>query len=163
MQCRELEDRRALQRRLEATNPGLEARAGRIAPDGDVELPPRTHASFVVPTCVACEGVLKPDVVFFGENVPAARVEEAWRLFETADVLLVVGSSLSVFSGRRFVIRAQKVDRPVAILNRGPTRGDGAAEVKVDGAAGELLPRLVATLRSTPPDPARRFEESSPP
>ena len=77
-----------------------------------------------MPSCLRCRGTLKPDVVFFGENVPGERVARAWELFEDAEVLLVVGSSLTVFSGYRFVARAAKEGKPVAIVNRGPTRGD---------------------------------------
>jgi NAD-dependent SIR2 family protein deacetylase len=89
---------------------------------------------------------LKPDVVFFGENVPAKRVAEAWRLFEEAEVLLVVGSSLTVYSGRRFIYRAQEQALPIGIINLGPTRGDEVAAAKVDGRVGVVLPRLAEEL-----------------
>ena len=108
-----------------------------LAPDGDAVLEP--DAGFVVPACPQCGGVLKPDVVFFGENTERPVVDEAWRLFDEGEVLLVLGSSLAVFSGYRFVHRARKVGKPVAIVSLGPTRGDPVAAVKVDGA---LLPVL---------------------
>jgi NAD+-dependent protein deacetylase sirtuin 4 len=91
--------------------------------------------------------MMKPDVVFFGENVPAARVDEAWRVFAGGDVLLVAGSSLTVYSGRRFIYRAQEQGVPIAIINLGPTRADEMAAVKVEGRLGEVLPRLADALR----------------
>jgi len=90
---------------------------------------------------------LKPDVVFFGENVPAAWVGEAWRVFGESDVLLVVGSSLTVYSGRRFIYRAREVGMPIAIANIGPTRADDVAAVKVEGRLGRILPDLAEALR----------------
>jgi NAD-dependent SIR2 family protein deacetylase len=117
------------------------------APDGDVDLPASALQHFRVPSCNACgTGVLKPDVVFFGENVPRARVDEAWRVFEAGDVLLVAGSSLTVYSGRRFVYRALEIEMPVAIVNIGPTRADDVAAVKVEGRLGAVLPALSALL-----------------
>ena len=116
------------------------------APDGDAEVPVEATRDFRVPDCQACGGVLKPDVVFFGENVPGDRVDDAWRLFEEGDVLLVAGSSLSVYSGRRFIYRAQKEDVPVAIVNLGPTRADDTAAVKVEGKLGRVLPAVAGSL-----------------
>jgi NAD-dependent deacetylase sirtuin 4 len=125
-----------------------ETRRGRIqpAPDGDAGVPDHLLEGFEVPPCAACGGICKPDVVFFGENVPAARVGEAWQLFEDADALLVVGSSLTVFSGRRFVYRARDEGRPIAIVNLGPTRCDDLAALKVDGRLGDTLPRVAQSL-----------------
>lgn len=138
--CGVVELRADLQERLEMLNPGFGAHDVELAPDGDAEL--ERVAGFVVPACQACGGVLKPDVVFFGENVPATTVEAAWRVYEEAEVLLVVGSSLTVFSGYRFVRRAAKEGRPVGIINLGPTRGDGDATVVVDGEASTVLGEL---------------------
>jgi len=121
---------------------GAEAAA---APDGDADLA-LDPAAVVVPACDACGGVLKPDVVFFGENVPRATVDAAWAMFGRAEVLLVAGSSLAVFSGYRFVRRAAERGVPVAIVNLGPTRGDGDAAIKVEARLGEVLPRLVRAL-----------------
>ncbi len=118
------------------------------APDGDAELPDEALEGFRVPACDACGGLLKPDVVFFGENVPAATVDDAWRLFDEGDVLLVVGSSLTVYSGRRFIYRAEKQGVPIGIVNVGPTRADGLAAAKVEGWLGEVLPRLAERLLS---------------
>jgi NAD+-dependent protein deacetylase sirtuin 4 len=128
--------------------------AVRSAPDGDAELPSWALESFRVPGCEACGGVVKPDVVLFGENVPRERVEEAWRLFAEADVLLVVGSSLTVYSGRRFIYRAQQEDVPIAIVNIGPTRADEMAAVKVEGPLGRVLPALAEALLPQRPNAA---------
>src|SRR5205085_8248396 len=115
-----------------------------LAPDGDTELEP--PPDFRVPACRACDGVLKPDVVFFGDNVPRPRVEAAYAVTDAADVLLVVGSSLTVFSGFRFVRRAAERGQRVAIVNLGETRGDPHAHVRVDGRAGDVMPRVLAAL-----------------
>ena len=154
LKCRHGVPRGEFQERLRALNAewveGLERRAAgggvEAAPDGDAELPAAALESFRVPACEACGGVVKPDVVFFGENVPAGVVEEAWRLYEEADVLLVVGSSLTVYSGRRFIYRAQKEDVPIGIVNLGPTRADEMAVAKVEGRLGVVLPRLAEAL-----------------
>ena len=116
------------------------------APDGDAEVRADAVRGFEVPGCEVCGGILKPDVVFFGENVPGSTVDRAWALFDRAAVLLVVGSSLTVFSGRRFVYRAVERDVPVAVLNLGPTRADEVAAVKVEARLGTLLPRLADEL-----------------
>jgi NAD-dependent SIR2 family protein deacetylase len=91
--------------------------------------------------------LLKPDVVFFGENVPRPRVQRCFELVDGAASLLVLGSSLSVMSGLRFVHRAREKRIPVAIVNRGATRGDPLAELKIDATLGEVLPALVAIAR----------------
>jgi NAD-dependent SIR2 family protein deacetylase len=122
------------------------AEAAESAPDGDAELGPAELDGFRLPGCDACEGVVKPDVVLFGENVPRERVERAWSLFEEARVLLVVGSSLTVFSGRRFILGAQKRGVPVAVVNLGPTRADDVAAAKVEGRLGDVLPRVADAL-----------------
>jgi NAD-dependent SIR2 family protein deacetylase len=102
---------------------------------------------FVMVECLACgDGPLKPDVVFFGETVPRDRVEHCFDLVEGAGSLLVLGSSLTVMSGYRFVLRAAKRGIPVAIVNAGPTRGDAKADVRVDAALGVVLPSLAARL-----------------
>jgi NAD+-dependent protein deacetylase sirtuin 4 len=116
------------------------------APDGDAELTPSDLEGFRVPHCPECEGVLKPDVVFFGDNVPPERLACSWDLFAEGEVLLVVGSSLTVFSGRRFVIRAVERGVPVAVINLGPTRADESAAARVDGALGDVLPQLADGL-----------------
>ncbi|GGG64828.1 NAD-dependent protein deacetylase [Kocuria dechangensis] len=114
------------------------------APDADAVIT-RT-AGFRVPDCPVCGGVLKPDVVFFGENAPRHRVLRALRMVDTAEALLVVGSSLTVNSGRRFVRHAVRHDRPVVIVNHGRTRGDAAARLKIDARSTEFLVRLEQEL-----------------
>ncbi|SHL37951.1 NAD-dependent protein deacetylase, SIR2 family [Pseudonocardia thermophila] len=150
--CRRTGARAALQERLAALNPGfLEAVGAAIeaAPDGDAEL--ETTAGFRVAPCPGCGGVLKPDVVFFGENVPKPRVERAFALVDevaAADgALLVAGSSLAVMSGLRFVRHAARIGMPVVIVNRGETRGDQLATLKLDAGCSETLQALAAHLR----------------
>lgn len=146
LDCGEAISRSSYHERLLALNPGwlesLDGGSTELAPDGDAELPARAESSFRIAPCDHCGGVLKPDVVFFGENVPHDRIAEAWRLFEEGDALLVVGSSLTVYSGRRFIYRAEELGVPIGIVNLGPTRADDLAAVKVEGRVGEVLPRL---------------------
>lgn len=146
MDCGELEPRADLQRRLWAHNPDFPAGAAETLPDGDVALPDAWVRGFRVPTCLACAGTLKPRVVFFGENVPRPVVDAAFHLVDAAEALLVVGSSLAVYSGLRFVRRAAERKLPVAIVNLGETRGDPLATVCVQARAGEALPALVQAL-----------------
>ncbi|MCW5802610.1 MAG: NAD-dependent deacetylase [Deltaproteobacteria bacterium] len=117
-----------------------------IAPDGDADLPDRLIADFRIVPCAACDGTLMPDVVFFGGSVPRATLDAAWRAFDDGEVLLVVGSSLAVFSGYRFVRRAHERGIPIAILNRGPTRGDPHATLRVDARAGDALAEIADRL-----------------
>jgi NAD+-dependent protein deacetylase sirtuin 4 len=144
--CGRGEPRDAFQERLTAANPGWEARLAEDAPDGDAEIAADVTAGFRIPGCMACAGVLKPDVVFFGESVPRSRVQSAWEMLAEATLLLVVGSSLAVFSGFRFVERAAREGVPVAIINQGATRGDALASLTIDGRLGEVLPRLAAAI-----------------
>jgi NAD+-dependent protein deacetylase sirtuin 4 len=123
----------------------LRAGASLAAPDGDADLEAAALQGFCVPACV-CGGVLKPDVVFFGENVPARVVQEAWDVFDACDVLLVIGSSLTVYSGRRFIYKAQQEGKPIGVINLGPTRADEAAAVKLEASIGEAMPRLAEAL-----------------
>jgi NAD-dependent SIR2 family protein deacetylase len=146
LDCRETEARDALQARLLAHNPGFAAADVDFAPDGDAELPDDLIDGFDVVCCRACGGVLKPDVVLFGENVPRAIVDAAWELVDRAGVVLVVGSSLAVFSGFRFVRGAAEKKLPIAIVNLGPTRADALAEVAISAAAGSVLPALASQL-----------------
>jgi NAD+-dependent protein deacetylase sirtuin 4 len=151
--CGNLESRTALQERMRALNAGFDLQPVTLAPDGDADLADERLASFVTPSCVACDGVLKPDVVFFGDNVPPDVLAQAWALFEEAEVLLVLGSSLAVWSGFRFVKKAAERGMPVAIVNLGPTRGDPLATVRLDEPLGTLLPALAAALDPVPPRP----------
>jgi NAD-dependent SIR2 family protein deacetylase len=155
--CRATSPRADLQARLASLNPGYADRHTDVAtrPDGDVDLD--DTADFVVPGCATCGGVLKPDVVFFGENVPAPRVERCYAavdaLPEGDGVLLVAGSSLTVMSGFRFVRRADKAGTPVVIVNRGATRGDEHASYTLDMGCSEFLTAL-AEQASVSPAPA---------
>ena len=147
--CGVRSSRDALQQRLAWLNPGYVAThaAARVRPDGDVDL--EDTDGFVVPGCEACGGLLKPDVVFFGENVPVARVQRCLAAVDAlagaGGVLLVAGSSLSVLSGLRFVRRAAAAGTPVVVVNRGPTRGDDLAAYKVEAGCSEFLTALAAT------------------
>lgn len=140
LQCRGLTPRSELHARLSLLNPGYESHVGEIAPDGDVVLD--DTADFQVASCTACTGQLKPDVVFFGENVPKDRVERSYALVEEAEALVVLGSSLQVMSGLRFVRAAHKRDIPIVIVNRGTTRGDDLATLKLDAGCAETLASL---------------------
>ncbi|UQT61140.1 NAD-dependent protein deacetylase [Streptomyces durmitorensis] len=150
--CGQSSSRSELDHRLREANPRFEDdaerhRAARVNPDGDVELPDEAVREFRVVACSACgNGVLKPDVVFFGENVPPERVAACRDLVEEAAVLLVLGSSLTVMSGLRFVRQAAQSGTPVLIVNQGPTRGDRWATQRVALPLGEALPALVAQV-----------------
>ena len=131
--------------RLRAANPDFAAAVAAINPDGDAELADAELDAFVPAGCRWCSSdVVKPDVVFFGENVPPARVAACYRLVESAGALLVLGSSLAVLSGLRFVRHAAARGTPVAIVNQGETRGDPLADLKVDAPLGATLTALLA-------------------
>jgi NAD-dependent SIR2 family protein deacetylase len=117
-----------------------------INPDGDAVLTAEATESFQVVDCSSCQGVLKPDVVFFGENVPRPRAEACYALVERAIALVVLGSSLSVMSGLRYVRHAAGLQLPVVIVNQGPTRGDMYATATLDAPLGQTLSTLVARL-----------------
>ncbi len=147
--CGERTPRPRLDQRLRAANSAWAARAARaaqITPDGDAALADDEVAGFRVAGCESCGGVLKPDVVFFGENVPGPRVDECYRLVERAAVLVVLGSSLTVMSGYRFVRHAAKLAIPVVIVNQGTTRGDEQALATIDAPLGATLSTLVARV-----------------
>jgi NAD-dependent SIR2 family protein deacetylase len=149
LSCRAISDRDELDERLAAANPGARdfASTGPIKPDGDVELAEPDIAAFRVVDCLDCgAGPLKPDVVFFGENVPPERVACCYALVEASRLLLVLGSSLTVASGFRFVRRAAARGISVAIVNQGATRGDPLADVLLDGPLGAVLPALAAAV-----------------
>jgi NAD-dependent SIR2 family protein deacetylase len=146
--CGDMADRAVLDARLRTVNPGFRPEpTEEVNPDGDVELPEEALDRFVMVDCLACgRGLLKPDVVFFGETVPRNRVDHCFSLVDRARSLLVLGSSLTVMSGYRFVIHAAKRGIPVAIVNSGPTRGDAKADLKVDAPLGQVLPALARRL-----------------
>ena len=146
--------RAALAEKLEAANPGFAERTERVgglavAPDADAVV--ADTATFQFADCPECAGMLKPDIVYFGESVAKETVRQAYALVEESEALLVAGSSLTVFSGYRFVRRAAALGIPVAIVNRGPTRGDDLATVKVDAGCSPMLALLAEELTGTRP------------
>lgn len=144
LQCNTAGERDEFQQRLAEANPGWQAGASVYRADGDAELESDVVDSFMVPDCLHCGGTLKPDVVMFGESVPKDRVQDAMDAVERADALLVVGSSLMVFSGYRFARHARASGKPVVILNQGYTRADDIASLKVDEDCAQVLPAVVA-------------------
>lgn len=152
LDCRRTYSRRLLAGMLEELNPDFLDRAAEtglveMAPDADSTVEDQALiSSFVVAACPACGGVLKPDFVYFGENVPKERVEISYRMVDDAAALVVAGSSLTVMSGLRFVRHAAKDGKPVVIINRGATRGDDRATVKLEAGASESLTWLAAEL-----------------
>lgn len=146
LNCGKMEERAHLQQRLLELNPGWDNLPSSYAPDGDADLSPSETLHYQIPPCQHCGGMLKPNVVFFGENVARPIVQDAWELLEDGEVLLVLGSSLTVFSGYRFVREAEKQGKPVIIVNMGETRGDPHATIKLEHPLQELLPQLVHEL-----------------
>jgi len=143
--CGARTDRSELQASMAADNPQWLAEAI-SAPDGDADIADALIAAFSPPRCDRCGGLLKPDVVFFGENVPGDRYARARDALARADALLVAGSSLMVYSGFRFVRLAHQAGLPIAIVNRGRTRGDDLAELKMSGDVGSMLSDALGTI-----------------
>jgi NAD-dependent SIR2 family protein deacetylase len=148
LDCRSRSPRTELQERLARLNPGMDrpapAEHAELRPDGDAVV--EDWQDFVLAACRRCGGRLKPDVVFFGESVPRPRVDAAYALVEEGEVLVVAGSSLTVMSGLRFVRHQARRGRPVVIINRGPTRGDEFATLKLDAGCSETLTGLTTAL-----------------
>lgn len=150
LQCSRVISREHLAERLDDLNPGfVESVAGKvadieIAPDADAVIEQTSH--FVPAPCEFCGGVLKPEIVYFGENVPRERVDRAFAMVDEADALLVAGSSLAVMSGLRFVKRAVKDGKPVVVINRGWTRGDDLVTLKLQAGVSETLTELAERL-----------------
>lgn len=141
-------DRNTYQAMLQAANPDFCVAIQGVAPDGDAHLVSGDIDRFVVPPCTQCGGMIKPDVVFFGEAVPKDRVAAGSDAVSNADALLVVGSSLQVFSGFRFVRQAHALRKPVAILNRGVTRADDLATLRLREDCCAVLEGVVRTLQA---------------
>lgn len=142
MGCRESIARTDMDSILQELNPGIRKdESVEFTPDGDAEV--EGTENFIVPRCKSCDGVYKPDVVFFGESVPVSRVELAISLLEQSDVLLVAGTSLTVNSGYRFAKFAAKTQKPIVIVNMGPTRADGIAHAKIEANTSLALERLL--------------------
>jgi NAD-dependent SIR2 family protein deacetylase len=144
--CNARSPRLAIQQRLERDNPDFRGKAAVPMPDGDAAQPPTDLSQFVVPPCAECGGILKPSVVFFGEGVPRDRVDEAKRALTDADAMLVVGSSLMVYSGYRFCEWAQTLGKPIAAINLGRTRADPLFAVKIERPCGTALSELLRAL-----------------
>jgi NAD-dependent SIR2 family protein deacetylase len=143
MQCAHTLPRAELQQRLLAGNPEWAKIEGRVAPDGDVDIEGRDYSDFIVPDCPRCGGILKPDVVFFGENVPRDRVERSFEGVANAAALLVIGSSLMVYSGYRFAEAAAAAGKPIAAVNLGRTRADHLLALKINEPCEEALSEKV--------------------
>jgi NAD-dependent SIR2 family protein deacetylase len=150
LQCGAREARETVQRALREQNPEFVYAVAQTAPDGDADLEHCALDAFSVPECEHCGGMLKPDVVFFGEGIPRARVDAARASLEESDAMLVVGSSLMVYSGYRLCEHAQAMGKPIAAINRGRTRADHLFTLKVEHGCGEALTNLVGTLAAIP-------------
>ena len=150
LDCRRVYPRVDIQKYLLQHNPQLESQVAVAAPDGHVQLDGIEFSEIDIPQCVDCGGMLKPDVVFFGENVPKQRVIESFDVLDQADVVLVVGSSLMVYSGYRFVKKALEMNLPIAVVNQGKTRADDLLGLKIERDCGEALTELVAQMEKLP-------------
>lgn len=146
LDCGRWLNRHRFQEDLLRLNPGWQDLGVEFAPDGDADLEDLDFTAFEVPDCPDCGGMLKPAVTFFGENVPRPRVAEAFARLEEAEALLVIGSSLMVLSGYRFVRAAHAAGKPVAAINLGRTRGDAEFVLKLERPCGEALAELVRRL-----------------
>lgn len=150
LSCGHTMTRAALAEELERLNPGFTEQVATqvgsigVAPDADATVEDTTTFRYL--DCPTCGGILKPDIVYFGDSVPKDRVQQAYALVDDADALLVAGSSLTVYSGYRFVRHAAAAGKPVAIINRGATRGDDLAAVKIDSGCSEILALLAGEL-----------------
>lgn len=163
MVCGLIRPRDDYQRELLAANPAWAGLDAVTAPDGDAELEGQDFSGFVVPACPRCGGIVKPDVVFFGEAVPRERIDVASRAWQAADAVLVVGSSLMVYSGYRFVRAAALAGKPVAAVTLGHTRADPLLTLKLDAKVSDALAFLdPVQLQARPQAPAVRTVSSSP-
>lgn len=146
LQCNTITPRAEFQSLLEQYNPGWNVAVDRLEPDGDSRLSTDDFSRFEVPGCPSCDGLVKPDVVFFGESVPADRVTRACDIVTGSDALLIVGSSLMVFSGFRFARMATAAGLPTGIVNRGVTRADQLADFRLAGDCATILADSVAAI-----------------
>jgi NAD-dependent SIR2 family protein deacetylase len=151
LDCHQQLSRAAFQQNLQDSNPTFNAFAAASAPDGDTLLEGVNFSHFRVPSCQRCGGILKPRVVFFGEGVPLKRVRKVYARLGEADALLVVGSSLMVYSGYRFCRTAWEQNKPIAAINLGRTRADPKLSLKVSTPCSQILPALCSYLLKTPP------------
>ncbi|XP_077996032.1 NAD-dependent protein lipoamidase sirtuin-4, mitochondrial-like [Glandiceps talaboti] len=142
LNCHTISPRGELQTRIRHMNPTFEVDAPQIAPDSDVLIPDEDIECFQVPECIKCGGILKPDVVFFGDNVPRPIVNFVFKKVDECDAILVAGSSLYVYSGYRFIARGHDQNKPIAIINIGKTRADHLASIKIDARLGDILSKI---------------------
>jgi NAD-dependent SIR2 family protein deacetylase len=143
-----------VQQRLAVVNEGWHAPSAVINPDGDANVDGSALDGFTMVDCAACGGILKPDVVYFGERVPATGVAHAQSAVADGQTLLILGSSLHVYSGRRFALQAAKAGIPIAIINVGPTRADDIATARIDAPLGQTLTALATALSGADVVPA---------
>lgn len=148
MSCDRLYNRNSVHQRMLDNNPDYAHFTAAAAPDGDADLEHIDFSRFQVTDCEGCGGVLKPDVVFFGDNVPKERVFQALDSLQNADAIMVVGSSLMVYSGYRFCKRAAQMNKPILALTRGKTRADDLLHMKLDGEIEDFLKPLAEQLTS---------------
>ena len=146
--CRVKVDRNEVQAWLLEQNPGLAGLKAGMLPDGDARLEDFDSSAIEYPDCQLCGGMLKPDVVFYGESVPRERVEDCFELLDAAEALLVVGSSLMVYSGFRFARYMHEQNKPVAAINQGVTRADDLMTVKSSEDCGARLQQLLRQLEA---------------
>ncbi len=152
LDCGNRVSRDKVQHFLIQNNPLLENLASVLAPDGDAHLEQIDLSQIEIPQCESCEGILKPDVVFYGENVPAERVKTCLSAVDAADAMLIIGSSLMVYSGYRFVRRAHERQVPIIAINRGVTRADAMLSIKIEQDCGSVLEDLVVAFARSPTD-----------
>jgi NAD-dependent SIR2 family protein deacetylase len=155
LECSALFPRAFVQGQLEDANPHMTKADAAPLPDGDAAVEPAELADFRLPVCTCCGGSLMPNVVFFGDNVPAARTAIALDQMERADALLVVGSSLMVYSGFRFARMARASGKPIAAINLGRTRADDLLDIKIEESSERLLPLVLGLLEQSRPDRVR--------
>ncbi|XP_049879251.1 NAD-dependent protein deacylase Sirt4 [Pectinophora gossypiella] len=141
--------REVLQEELMQNNPDMESSFSMIRPDGDVELSKEQVERFKTPLCPKCEGPLKPDIVFFGDNVPKLRVDQVRAATTNSDGIFVLGSTLTVYSSYRIILQAKEEKKRVAVLNIGPTRADDIIDLKISAKCGDILPELCKSILCT--------------
>ncbi|KAG5889690.1 hypothetical protein JTB14_010029 [Gonioctena quinquepunctata] len=142
LECDATYNRYYIQEQIRKLNPHMSETSTLIRPDGDVEIPQEHIDGFKAPLCESCGGMLKPDITFFGDNVPRARVDRVKSEVSESDSLLVLGSSLSVYSGYRILLQAVEENKNIALINIGPTRADHLVKLKVSSRCGDILPRI---------------------
>ncbi|KAJ8975768.1 hypothetical protein NQ317_004818 [Molorchus minor] len=142
LECDKSYSRYHIQEVLSELNPMMKATSDMVRPDGDVEIPQERVRDFNPPLCESCGGALKPDIIFFGDNVPKFRVDAVRTVVSESDALLVLGSSLSVFSGYRIILQAVEEKKNIAVVNIGPTRADKVVNLKISARCGDILPKI---------------------